>query len=69
MGGEPVSLWKHSVCYTCWEKDNPLRQAVAVFPADVRTCCSCGKEHASGIFLRRDPEQMRCKGRGEEHVA
>lgn len=63
-----MSLWNHSICYTCWEAENPMRQAVAVTTAKAHVCCLCGKDHTSGIFLRRDPNSMKCLGKGPEHA-
>lgn len=65
-----MSGWTHSLCYTCWEELNPGRQAMAVRHSEedeADHCCRCGKEHASGIWVRRAPGDFKeCAHKEEE---
>jgi hypothetical protein len=65
--------WRHSICDPCWgrlcaERGEPGRSAVRV-PAeyrDVETCCFCGAEHRSGIYVRGDPKVVHADGAAKE---
>jgi hypothetical protein len=57
-----MSKWTHSICTECWEKKYPGRGAHRLLKADTEKCCFCGKEHASGIFVREHPADMECNG-------
>lgn len=62
-----MSPWTHSVCFDCLEKLE--LQPVSVRMRDARYpeyCCSCGKRHRSGFYVRKAPLEMMCKGEHEE---
>lgn len=54
----PKIIWTHSICYTCWYEKNPDREPVRMAPVvtGTSTCCFCGKQHVSGIFVREHSE-------------
>jgi len=54
-----VSQWTHPICTTDFKKERgedvrPVRTVIR----EVKTCCWCGKETASGIYLRADPSEL-----------
>lgn len=57
-----MSKWNHSICDRCWEKKEPNREPVRVVDAERELCCYCGFSHKSGIYVRADPNTLRCKG-------
>ena len=57
-----MSRWNHSTCMFCWLKREPDRDPVIMTKAPTETCCFCGDEHSTGIYVREDPENTRCKG-------
>ena len=57
-----MSRWTHSICVECWNKQNPARSASRAGGGEPDVCCWCGKQHDSGIYVRSDPEELRCKG-------
>ena len=64
MGRREESMgWTHRICEECWNKRNPDREPVKVKSQydELKPCCFCGKETASGIFVRFDPKQLNCK--------
>ena len=60
-----MSKWTHSICAECWGKKNPDRQPVKTIDGPREVCCFCGQSHASGIFIRHNPEELRCEGKHE----
>jgi len=53
----------HAICAPCWNALNPDRPARSTFilgPPEV--CCWCGRDTTHGIYLRADPEFLRCGG-------
>jgi hypothetical protein len=61
-----MSKWAHIICDDCWEarhKKVPFRAV------DQKTwpCCFCGEPTQSGIFVREDPQTVKCKGSGDYH--
>lgn len=64
-----MSPWTHYICDDCWDKQNPERQSHRMNSGSSATCCFCGGPTASGIYVRRDPQDpaLACKGAGPEH--
>ena len=61
------SRWTHSLCKRCWDIHAGLDQPqLTVIERRAETCCGCGMKHDSGIFVRGNPKEFRCKG---EHAA
>jgi hypothetical protein len=53
-----MATMTHSICDDCWVQDKPDRKAFRVpVPRDIETCCFCGVEHQSGIYIRAEPKQ------------
>lgn len=50
--------WTHNICEDCWNKRNPDRQAVKLIERGHMVCCFCGAHHASGIYVRHDPNSL-----------
>jgi hypothetical protein len=59
--------WTHSMCEDCWEGREPGREPCRVAGAPPETCCFCDKRHASGIYVRAEPEAVPCRGTGGVH--
>lgn len=55
-----MSRWNHSICWNCWKRQEGEREPVRVVNPKEGACCFCGTPHASGIFVRRDPDSMQC---------
>ncbi len=61
-----MNRWNHSICHRCWNEKHPGREAV-VLREEFRDekpecCCFCGAAHGSGIYVRKNPDTLRCKG-------
>jgi len=57
----------HSLCDDCFRAGTPATRAHTLDPApspqsDPYVCCRCGVTHTSGIYVKRDPELLLCKG-------
>lgn len=51
------------MCEGCWNKMDPERRAVRMeIGPEAEVCCFCGERHSSGIYIRRDGLELRCKG-------
>jgi hypothetical protein len=61
-----MSRWTHSLCMRCWKSREGDRMPVSVKEAGEYACCACGAKTTSGIFVRGNPVEFRCKG---EHGA
>lgn len=57
------NLWNHSICAECFDWIRPGQTPIAIKPEFVEqeTCCLCGHQHKSGIYIRRDPAVMPCR--------
>lgn len=60
-----MSAWNHSICVDCWNVERPDKKVTPTpeRPFDqgpVESCCFCGVEHCSGIYLRKDPSTVPC---------
>lgn len=57
----------HSFCDDCFQAALPPNRTHRIEPtrtaqAEPLPCCVCNAEHQSGIFIRRDPSTLACKG-------
>ncbi len=52
--------WTHPICWVCWVKMNPGRGPATLTNLGGGTCCFCGNETASGIYVRHDPKELKC---------
>jgi hypothetical protein len=52
--------WNQPLCDPCWNTENPDRVATRLAPhgREIETCCMCGKDTLSGIYVRRDPKTV-----------
>jgi hypothetical protein len=62
------SKWTHAICADCWDKKNPERPALRT-PEGMEqkvgaseTCCYCLWPTRSGIYVREDPNLLKCRG-------
>lgn len=56
-----MSDWTHRICLACWNKMNPDRPSDPEKSYDdgaEQTCCFCGLWNRSGIYVRKDPQNM-----------
>lgn len=70
-----MSDWNHSCCDACWMKIHvPSRVARGGSNEPGRLkpelcesllCCWCGSRNESGIYVRSDPDKLRCGGKHE----
>ena len=53
--------WNQPKCVSCWNAENPDRQAAAILPeyAEPERCSSCGELTRSGIYVRQHPDKVR----------
>jgi len=64
-----MSQWTHSICDLCWFAKNacmPTRTKEG--QQEKELCCFCNMEHSSGIYLRADPIEVGCQGKGPVHT-
>lgn len=59
-----MSAWTHSQCYPCWVERNGEKEPVTGPRDKVQKCCFCGRMHSSGIYVRGDPMDSLCQGKG-----
>lgn len=54
------SNWTHPMCDPCWLEYDPARGPVRLQESvrELETCCWCGRETRSGIYVRHDPAQL-----------
>lgn len=57
-----MSKWTHTICDVCWDVLVPGRRATRMIDVERETCCRCGEETVSGIYMRADPGTLLCKG-------
>ena len=50
--------WNQPLCNDCWNAENPYRAAFRMGFAPAETCCMCGTQTTSGIYVRRDPKTV-----------
>ena len=63
-----MSRWTHSICDSCWNIKEPIREPVHIMHGEIEICCFCGKETRSGIYVRYNPEELSCKGNHKKEV-
>lgn len=52
--------WTHSICVTCWAQREPDRVPHQVRGAPSEPCCFCGARTEAGIYVRENPERLKC---------
>ncbi len=52
--------WTHRICENCWNIKNPDREPVKVKDGEKEICCFCSEETASGIYVRHNPQELKC---------
>ncbi len=59
-----MSRWTHHICDVCWLETRGSREPVRIVEHHRKDaiCCYCGEPHRSGILVRENPENVRCKG-------
>ncbi len=60
-----MSRWKHLMCAACWNERRDKYASVYTLAveganSEGESCCWCGNNTTSGIWLREDPEKMSC---------
>ena len=63
-----MSRWQHSICDTCWQRREPDREPIRLRDAKPETCCFCGAEHESGIYVRENWAFLLCRGETGIHA-
>ena len=59
-----MSEWRTApICDRCWDIEEPGRSPVRLNGVVKETCCRCGEQTTSGIYVRRDVARYR-KARG-----
>ncbi|MFQ5503352.1 MAG: hypothetical protein ACE5F1_00985 [Planctomycetota bacterium] len=61
--------WTHTFCDECWKARHADREPVRVKYLARKSCCGCGKQTTSGIWVREDPQALACRGRGHTAAA
>jgi len=56
----PMS-WNHAQCYDCWTKKRINGELVRIPNHQPERCCFCKRGTIEGIFIRKDPKEMRWK--------
>lgn len=54
--------WTHTKCDSCWQAAEPERVPFRLRGAPAETCCWCGRQSTSGIYVREDPALLPCPG-------
>lgn len=62
-----MSRWTHAICDECYETESEKDDALPEKPVRLRypskeDCCFCGQQTESGIYIRKDPAQVKCGG-------
>lgn len=60
-----MSRWTHASCLACYHVKYPGKWPPRA-KAEVReteTCCYCGTQTVSGIYVRDDPNTLKCGGK------
>ena len=67
-GARSVSRWTHAMCAGCWvERHGETRQPTVMLEPAMETCCWCGDGTMDGIYVRHDPAEVACAGKGPVH--
>lgn len=59
--GVVMTPWTHAICDHCYSIRYDVTP-VRVKP-ETETCCFCGKDTRSGIYVRQDPDLTPCGGK------
>jgi len=51
--------WNHTMCRACW-CDTRLGEPVRFVTGESKVCCFCGATATDGIYVRHNPEGMKC---------
>jgi hypothetical protein len=55
-----MSNWTHAICAPCWNKERPDRPTpLGNEIGDLEVCCFCGEPTKSGIYVRKDPKELK----------
>jgi len=54
--------WTHPICERCWRAAEGPRLPARITPADPERCCFCAGATRAGIYVRRDPTTVPCRG-------
>lgn len=62
-----MAEWTHAICSECYEREGEGAGVPHCLTAVERAerCCWCGQMTTSGIYLRRDPLWVKCRGQHE----
>ena len=58
----PQNPWSHSICDDCYAMHFPYADPFRFTDPQKETCCFCGQSTQSGIYVRHDPDTLRCHG-------
>ena len=53
--------FNHAQCYNCWRKECEDDTVVRVLNHGPKRCCFCKRWTVEGIFVRKNPREMKCK--------
>lgn len=62
-----MSKWTHALDDKCYQLLEPGREPVRLIDRTREICCLCGHFTKSGIWYRKDPQEMPCLGLSEAH--
>jgi hypothetical protein len=52
----------------CWVRTRPQQEPTRVTVPNWERCCGCGALTISGIYLREEPEALKCRGVDGRHL-
>ncbi len=55
------SKWTHVICVECWLERNS-NDPITVKGGMRELCCYCGRSTNGGIYVRDNPNDLRCRG-------
>ena len=61
MNPHPESKWTHPICMPCYLRVTGKTSYTMVVPdknQPVELCCWCGRETATGVYYRAEPEAL-----------
>lgn len=63
-----MSRWTHVSCLACFHVKYPDKTPHRLDPAhrESEVCCYCSAKTVSGIYVRDDPNTLKCKGEHKE---
>lgn len=64
-----MSAWNHAICAPCWFSQHPdVQRRDIPETGTLEQCCFCFDWTRHGIYVRKDPAEMRCKGGTRVHT-